>query len=68
MKKKTHESAYLHRVGGNPKVSEQSMNVDEKSIETVFLIAICHQLGDKWQSETLSLKIFDLGLSIVLMF
>ena len=30
----------------------------KKSIETVFLIAICRQCGDKWQSETLFLKIF----------
>ena len=36
-----------HRIGGNRKCSEQSMNVDHKSLETVFLIAICHQSGDK---------------------
>ena len=39
--------------------------VDEhrsKSIETVFLIAICPQIGDKWQSKTLFLSIFDLSL------
>ena len=29
-------------------------------METVFLIAICHQWGDKWQSKTLFLLIFDL--------
>ena len=34
------------------------MNPDQKSIETVFLIAICRQIGDKWQSETLFLIIF----------
>ena len=36
-----------------------SMNVDEKSLETMFLIAICHLRGDKWQSKTLFLAIFD---------
>ena len=42
-----------------------SRNVDQKSIETVFLIAICRQTGDKWESKTLFLSIFDLRLSIV---
>ena len=32
-----------------------SRNVDQKSIETVFSIAICHH---KWQSKTLFLSIF----------
>ena len=27
------------------------MYAGQKSIETVFLIAICRQWGDKWQSE-----------------
>ena len=36
-------------------------NVDKKSLETEFLIAICRQLGDK----TLFLVIFDLHLLIV---
>ena len=36
-----------------------SMNVDEKSLETMFLIAICRLRGDKWQSKTLFLAIFD---------
>ena len=39
-----------------------------KLLETVFSIAICRQLGDKWQSKTLSLAIFDLHSSIVLTF
>ena len=32
--------------------------VDQKSIETVFLNAICRSTGDKWQSKTLFLSIF----------
>ena len=44
-----------HRVGGNRKRYQQSTNVDQKSLETVFLIAICRQCGDKWQSKTLLL-------------
>ena len=36
------------------------MNADQKSLETVFSIAICRQSGDKWQSKTLFLTIFDL--------
>ena len=42
-----------------------SGNADKKSIETVFLIAICHHFGDKWQWKTLFLSIFDPRLSIV---
>ena len=33
------------------KTSILSMNVDQKSIETVFSIAICCHTGDKWQSK-----------------
>ena len=36
-----------------------SMNVDQKSLETEFFIAICRPTGDKWQSKTLFLAIFD---------
>ena len=36
-----------HRVGDNRKRSTQSTNTDQKSLETVFLIAICRQSGDK---------------------
>ena len=42
-----------------------SRKVDQKSIETVFLIAICHHTGDKWESKTLFLWIFDPRSSIV---
>ena len=34
-------------------------------LETEFLIAICHPTGDKWQSKTLFLAIFDPRSSIV---
>ena len=47
------------------KTPMQSMNVDHKSIETVFSIAICRHIGDKWQSETLFISIFDPRSSIV---
>ena len=39
-----------------------------KLLETVFLVVICRQLGDKWQSKTLFLAMFGLHLSIVLKF
>ena len=42
------------------------MNPDQKSLETVFLIVICRQSGDKWQSKTLFLTIFFLYLLIVI--
>ena len=47
-----------HRVGGKSKMPILLRNVDQKSKETVFLIAI-------WQSKTLFLSIFDQHLSIV---
>ena len=37
----------------------------QKSIETVFFIAICRLTGDKWQSKTPFLSIFDPHSSIV---
>ena len=40
-------------------------NIDKKSLETEFFIAICRPSGDKWQSKTLFLAIFDLCLLIV---
>ena len=43
----------------------QLRNVDQKSIETMFLIAICRLTGDRWQSKKLFLSIFDPHLSIV---
>ena len=57
-----------HRIDGNRKRSKQSTNADQKLLETVFTIVICCQLGDKWQSKTLSLTIFALRSSIVLTF
>ena len=36
-----------------------STNVDKKLLETEFLIVICRHTGDKWQSKTLFLAIFD---------
>ena len=41
------------------------MKVDKKWLETEFSIAICHQTGNKWQSKSLFLAIFDLCLLIV---
>ena len=40
-------------------------NADQKLLETEFLIFICRPTGDKWQSKTLFLEIFDPHLSIV---
>ena len=57
-----------YRTSSNRKRSEQSMNAAHKSLETVFLIAICRQSGDKGQSTTLFLIILDLRSSIVLTF
>ena len=42
-----------------------STSVDKKSLDTEFLIAICPLTGDKWQSKTLFLAIFDPCSSIV---
>ena len=42
-----------------------STNVDHKSLETESSIAICRLTGDKWQSKTLFLAIFDLHWLIV---
>ena len=47
---------------GNRKRSKQSTNTDQKSLETVFSIAICRHSFDKWQSKALFLTIFDLRL------
>ena len=35
------------------------MTVEHRSLETVFLIAICRQSGDKRQSKALFLAILD---------
>ena len=40
-------------------------NIDQKLLEIEFLIAICLPPGDKWQSRTMFLVIFDPCLSIV---
>ena len=50
------QRALPHRIGGSRKRSLQSTNNDQKSLETVFSIAICRQSGDKWQSKTLFLR------------
>ena len=42
-----------------------STNVDKKSLETEFLIAICRPTGDKWQTKTLFLLNFYPNLLIV---
>ena len=41
-----------------------STNVDKKWLEAEILIAIRRSTGDKWQSKTLFLTIFDLHSSI----
>ena len=57
-----------YRTGGNRKRSEQSINADHISLETLFSIVICRQSGDKRQSKALFLAILDLHSSIVLTF
>ena len=42
-----------------------SRNVDPKSLKTGFSIAICLHTGNKWQSKTLFLSIFNARSSIV---
>ena len=50
------------KVNGSPdsnlKHYQQLTNANQKSIETVFSIAICRQCGDKLRSKTLFLTIF----------
>ena len=48
-----------HRIGSNKKQSEQSMNADNKLLETVFVIAICCLSDYKQQSKILLLTIFN---------
>ena len=55
-------------MGGNRKRYQQSTNADRKSVETVFLIAICRHWGDKWQSKMLFLFTLYLSSLIVLAF
>ena len=66
--RKINHCAEPHWVGSNQKHYKQLTNADQKSIEAVFSIAICRQCGDKWQSKTLFLTIFDLRSSIVFTF
>ena len=66
-----------NRTGGNQKRSQQSMNVDHKSLETVFLIAIaiCCQSTTKGNQKLCfyhlrsifldSINVFDCRLSVV---
>ena len=48
-----------HRIGSNIKQSKQSMNADNKLLETVFVIAICCLSDYKQQSKILLLTIFN---------
>ena len=62
-------SPYYHTA--NRRQSKTILTIDErgsKSLETLFSIAICRHLGDKWQSKTLFLAILYLRSSIVLTF
>ena len=54
----------LTPVGGNQTLI-LSTNVDQKSLESEFPIAICRPTGDKWQPKTLFLLTFDPHSSIV---
>ena len=42
-----------------------SRNLDQKLLETEFLIAICRHIGNKWESKTLFLSSFDPRSSMV---
>ena len=44
---KTCAGAFVHRVGGNRNRFLKKTTADQKSLETVYSIAICHQSGDK---------------------
>ena len=48
-----------HRVGSLKKQSKQSMNADNKLLETVFVIGICCLSDYKQQSKILLLTIFN---------
>ena len=51
---------YIHTPGRQQsKTPKLSRNVDKKWLETDFLIAICRHTGNKWQSKTLFISIFD---------
>ena len=48
-----------HRIGSIKKQSKQSMDADNKLLETVFVIAICCLSDYKQQSNILLLTIFN---------
>ena len=48
-----------HRIGSNKKQSKQSMNADNKLLETVVVIAIYCLSDYKQQSKSLLLTIFN---------
>ena len=48
-----------HRIGSNKKQSKQSMNADNKLLETVLVIAICCLSDYKQQSKIQLLTIFN---------
>ena len=48
-----------HPIGSNKKQSKQSMNANNKLLETVFVIAICCLSDYKQQSKILLLTIFN---------
>ena len=48
-----------HWIGSNKKQSKQSMNADNKLLDTVFVIAICCLSDYKQQSKILLLTIFN---------
>ena len=48
-----------HRIGNSKKQSKQSMNADNKLLETVFVVAICCLSDYKQQSKILLLTIFN---------
>ena len=60
----------IHRISNITQGRRQSQtlipstNVDQKSLETEFSNAICRSIGDKCQSKTLFLTIFDPRSSI----
>ena len=56
----TYFSDYLNTPGRlQSKTLLLSTNVDQKLVETEFLIAICPLTGNKWQLKTLFIVIFD---------
>ena len=48
-----------HRIGSNKNQSKQSMNADNKLLETMFVFAICYLSDYKQQSKIVSLTIFN---------